>query len=1212
MPINLSGSLILTGSLTVTGGINMSGSIASASYAFNASYLNNSGSGEFVPTGSFNTFSSSILTYTGSANSRFSSIESTTGSLNAASASAITRISALEIASGSAITRLSSIESKTGSYATTGSNTFVDAQYISQSSNPTGFTTTASLYTDGGLRVGRDAYISGTLYLNNLTVFGTQSVAYISSSQLNIGTNIISVNTDTPSVRFGGLAVYDSGSTGLTGSILWDSQNNHWVYSNPSGSSYSGGMFISGPRTSTLGSETGTTSCMLLAGQGGDHLTSSAIYHNSTVTCIPNTLIGSTVCTTMINASCIGIGTQTPGASLDITSGAALTANLNSSQNTYLRFQKSGTSFGDIGNAESLTSGGNACDFAIHARSTGNIILATNFTEKARIDSSGNLTVGSTAAGNAGSINVSVGCAGTTAGGLQLWAANNQTHYVQFGDGTAGGAPYAGYVAYAHATDSLSLGTGTSTRVTISSTGIACFSNTVCVPNFYMNGGIINQTSGDLSFWVPNVGQAVTITQNTGRVGIGTTSPYQNLQVYQTGTAGNNYVEGTVQVGGTNTTLGAALSYAAQNSGYVNLVNLNTSGGANARISLGFGAISSGLPASTVMTLNQSGNVGIGTATPSTKLEVNSSDLNNIFVTNPDTTGTTTGSGIGFKAYNGSSVAQAAGIILTSNTWSYGTYSANQLSIGADGTGGIALRTACSAPISFFTGCTTAGLSAERMRITSDGYVAVTGNQALKCVPYLQGMSFGWNRTNGQGESMINWTNAGGGSACDLTFNFRDSSTLYERMRLTSTGNVGIGTSSPSQKLSLGSPLGIAGTATAYGSNDQGSIMWSYEYTGIFPRHLDIIAAGSPDGTNGGGNIRFFTNPVTNGANSVERMRITSAGRVGIGQTGPGTALSVAGQSEPWQLALTSVTGTAGAIIGSPSANVLAFGDWGGTERMRITSDGYVGIGTIAPNISGGLSGNAILTMKATTNSRVAILELNGCRDSNGDNNSYIMAFNNSCTSPFGVIRFNRGTVDGCGSITLATSGTDRMFISSCGNVGIGTTSLSTEAKLFLGAESSNEGGQLVLQKGTSCSCATHLDNYEDKFRILVGTDTSSNGVHFQIDHKTREACFYGQVRTICGVNASFYNGPGCRYNFTNLNTPQDLVGICANNGLIVFRDHTAGGTGVFLIDPNQGVICMASNIPATVAIAWNGSTWRWCLTSGSVPRCLGYGFYGA
>jgi len=93
----------------------------------------------------------------------------------------------------------------------------------------------------------------------------------------------------------------------------------------------------------------------------------------------------------------------------------------------------------------------------------------------------GDLTIGSVSAGNAGTINVSVGCAGTTAGGLQLWAATNQTHYLQFGDGTAGAGPYAGYVGYAHATDTLSLGTATATRAIITSTGIACFSNTVCV-----------------------------------------------------------------------------------------------------------------------------------------------------------------------------------------------------------------------------------------------------------------------------------------------------------------------------------------------------------------------------------------------------------------------------------------------------------------------------------------------------------------------------------------------------------------------------------------------------------------------------------------------------------------------------------------------------------------------------------------------------------
>jgi hypothetical protein len=399
--LTVTGNEVVTGSLTVLGGITgaITGSATSASYASNASFLNGLGSEQFVPTGSFNTFSSSILTYTGSANSRLSSLETASGSaitrlsaLEVTSGSNITRLGALEVASGSAITRLnsietvtgsnitrlSSLEAKTGSYATTGSNTFDGGQYLSSSFNPTGFSTTASLYTDGGLRVTRDAYISGTLYLNNVTVFGTQSVAYISSSQLNIGTNLITVNTDTPSIRFGGLAVYDSGSTGLTGSILWDSQNNHWVYTNPSGSTYSGGMFISGPRASSLGTEQGTTSCMLLAGQGGDHLTSSMIYHSSTVTCIPNTLIGSTVCSTMVNAGCIGIGTTSPSDKLDIAGSVRI------SSTNFFRYD------GDTGLFGSGTSiaGGTATQLGI--RAANDILFATSgSTERMRITSTG-------------------------------------------------------------------------------------------------------------------------------------------------------------------------------------------------------------------------------------------------------------------------------------------------------------------------------------------------------------------------------------------------------------------------------------------------------------------------------------------------------------------------------------------------------------------------------------------------------------------------------------------------------------------------------------------------------------------------------------------------------------------------------------------------------------------------------------------------------
>jgi hypothetical protein len=215
------------------------------------------------------------------------------------------------------------------SYATTGSNTFTGVQNFSNTCNPIGFNSVASLYTAGGLQVSYDSYFSSSVFVNgNLTVFGTQSVVHVSSSQFNIGTNIITVNTATPSIRYGGLSVYDSGSTGLSGSIFWDSEANHWIYANASGSgggdTYTGGMFISGPRnTRGLGCEQGTTSCMLLVGQGGDHLTSSMIYHSSTVTCVPGIITGgSDILLSAANPVIYG-GTAVGGATISNNTGAS-------------------------------------------------------------------------------------------------------------------------------------------------------------------------------------------------------------------------------------------------------------------------------------------------------------------------------------------------------------------------------------------------------------------------------------------------------------------------------------------------------------------------------------------------------------------------------------------------------------------------------------------------------------------------------------------------------------------------------------------------------------------------------------------------------------------------------------------------------------------------------------------------------------------------
>ena len=331
---------VITGSFIVNGvdvtGITGSSAISSSFLAVSASYV--------ITSASYASTSASLSIRTSNLEATSSTLVSASSSFAASSASVSVRVTNLEATSsvvsssfaatsGSLSTRITNLESTSsvvsssfattsgsisgrvtlieGQYATTGSNTFTGPQYVNQASNAIGFTSTASLYTDGGLRVAKDSFVSGTAYFNNITVYGTSSIQYITSSQVNIGSNIITVNTDTPAIRFGGLSVFDSGSTELTGSLFWDSEKNHWIYSNPSGSSYNSAMLMNGPRnTGSLGDEQGTTNNALMKGQGGDHITSSQMIDDGTTVRIPgnlqvtgSTILANTAFTGSINVS---------------------------------------------------------------------------------------------------------------------------------------------------------------------------------------------------------------------------------------------------------------------------------------------------------------------------------------------------------------------------------------------------------------------------------------------------------------------------------------------------------------------------------------------------------------------------------------------------------------------------------------------------------------------------------------------------------------------------------------------------------------------------------------------------------------------------------------------------------------------------------------------------------------------------------------------
>ena len=190
--------------------------------------------------------------------------------------------------------------------------------------------------------------ITGNLNItSNLNVIGTASFVYTTQSVVIVGNNTILLNTDNPAVRFGGIEVVDSGSFGnsSTGSLLWDSQNNKWIYSNPSGSSYDGGMLISGPRnTSGLGNEVGLTQYFVAVSQGEDHITSSQIYSSGSITQITGSLYVTNGVTGSFTGSLIGDLTGTASFAASASYASSSTSASYASSSTSASYASSSTS----------------------------------------------------------------------------------------------------------------------------------------------------------------------------------------------------------------------------------------------------------------------------------------------------------------------------------------------------------------------------------------------------------------------------------------------------------------------------------------------------------------------------------------------------------------------------------------------------------------------------------------------------------------------------------------------------------------------------------------------------------------------------------------------------------------------------------------------------------------------------------------------------
>jgi len=176
----------------------------------------------------------------------------------------------------------------------------------------------------------------------------------------------------------------------------------------------------------------------------------------------------------------VGIGTTSPSAPLDAHGSAALVANFNgtNANGGYVRFQNSGTSIGDIGAGAQVFSGGTAGDFGITSRS-GNLVFGTSTTERARIDSSGNVGIGTTSPSAPFHANVSgtlPSIAGSTVGlfsrsancDVSIIAGSTHLARVNFGDNSS---ETVGQLAYSNGNNSMRFTTNSAEAMRIDSSG---------------------------------------------------------------------------------------------------------------------------------------------------------------------------------------------------------------------------------------------------------------------------------------------------------------------------------------------------------------------------------------------------------------------------------------------------------------------------------------------------------------------------------------------------------------------------------------------------------------------------------------------------------------------------------------------------------------------------------------------------------------------
>jgi hypothetical protein len=404
-----------------------------------------------------------------------------------------------------------------------------------------------------------------------------------------------------------------------------------------------------------------------------------------------------------------------------------------------------------------------------------------------------------------------------------------------------------------------------------------------------------------------------------------------------------------------------------------------------------------------------------------------------------------------------------------------------------------------------FTTNTGGGGEVERMRITDTGNVGIgTSSPGAKLevtgsvrIYQSTGGVFNMQYTTANANSrswQINHDVQAYGDFSIQQSTTQTGSTYADRLLIDASGNVGIGAASPSAKLDVRSANIADGTnggiinvysTTAQAANVGGKLDLGGLYDGSNSLSFASVAGRKENGTSGdwSGYMQFSTRRF--GADFVERMRIDSSGNVGIGTSSPAEKLDVAGNAKI-SSGSSFYWGDATSQITAVNAGAMRFLVGNGGEKMRIDGSGDVGIGTTSPSqkldIGGG--GNLRLSGASTGDQSIRVgtsrsgngysfIDLQG--DTTYDNGLRIIRTNGGANTPSHIEHRGTGALSlitqEAGPITFLTSATERARIDTSGNLLVGTTAAGQSDSNSLTLQPS--GGIGVVNHATGTASGT-------------------------------------------------------------------------------------------------------------------------------------------